>query len=275
MEEQTLPYEEPDGFLQKLKAHDVDSLSELFNIYGEKVYRLAFRMTGNPQDAADISQETFARVIEHIDAFRGESHLYTWIFTIAKNACYRHFDNRCRMTFQSYEEMLVEVSDVKIPHPLSEMEKSDLTGQVKEGCLTGLIRCLSLDQRTAFILHVFLDLPISEIAMVMERSEGAVKVLIHRARKNLKSFLCKNCSVYDPSNLCKCENLVDFSLKQGWIEPGKNSVTLNTNQVEQEIDQFKKIINFYTNLPDPVPSSSVRDKIWDLYKNKNWLIFQS
>jgi RNA polymerase sigma factor (sigma-70 family) len=232
MEEQTQLYEEPDVFLQKLKAHDVDTLSELFNLYGEKVYRLAYRMTGNHQDAADISQETFARVIQHIDSFRGESHLYTWIFTIAKNSCYRHYENNRRLTFQSYEEMLVEASDLKIPNPLSEMEKSDLTGQVKEGCLTGLIRCLSLDQRTAFILHVFLDLSISDIALVMERSEGAVKVLIHRARKNLKSFLCKNCSVYDSSNPCKCENLVDFSLKQGWIEPGKNSEKRSINSKE-------------------------------------------
>jgi RNA polymerase sigma factor (sigma-70 family) len=275
MLEQTLPNQESDGFLQKLKAHDVDSLSELFDIYGEKVYRLAFRMTGNHQDAADISQETFARVIQHIDSFRGESHLYTWIFTIAKHSCYRHYENKRRITFQSYEEMLVEASDVKIPNPLSELEKSDLTGQVKEGCLTGLIRCLSLDQRTAFILHVFLDLSIFDIALIMERSEGAVKVLIHRARKNLKSFLCKNCSVYDSSNPCKCENMVDFSLKQGWIKPGKNSETLNTTLVEEEIDQFKKIINFYTNLADPVPPSTVRTTIRGLYKKMDWLIFQS
>jgi len=50
---------------------------------------------------------------------------------------------------------------------------------------------------------------------------------------------------------------------------------LNTTLVEEEIDQFKKIINFYTTLADPVPSSTVRETIRGLYKNKDWLIFQS
>jgi RNA polymerase sigma factor (sigma-70 family) len=253
-----------DELLQRLKVRDPRGFEELFDLYGPGIYRLAFRMTGNLQEAEDITQDTFSQVYQHIDSFRGESQLYTWIFSIAKNFCYRRIKIGNRMTFSSYEEMLAEASTPGELNEYSELEKRDLIGQVKEGCLTGLVRCLSPDQRAAFVLHVFLDLSISDISRIMERSQSAVKILIHRGRKNLKEFLCTNCSVYNDANPCKCEYMVDFSLKQGWISRGKNLIPVDTVAVESEISQFKRIIDFYSGLNDPVPLELLKNKIQGL-----------
>jgi RNA polymerase sigma-70 factor (ECF subfamily) len=242
-----------DDLLQRLKNRDPHGFDELFDNCSPGIYRLAYRMTGDSREAEDITQETFSQVYQNIDTFRGESQIYTWIFSIAKNSCYRWIKKNNRMTFPSYEEMLSEASASGDMNEYTELEKRDLIGQVKEGCLTGLVRCLSPDQRASFVMHVFLGLSIFDISRIMERSEGAIKILIHRGRNNLREFLCKNCSVYDDTNPCKCANMVDFSLKKGWISRGKNTRPVNTAAVENEIDQFKRIIDFYKDLNDPVP----------------------
>ena len=64
----------------------------------------------------------------------------------------------------------------------------------------------------------------SKYGVVLDRSENAVRVLTHRARRSLKAFLCRNCSIYNTAAPCRCENLVGFSLAQGWIGPGDRQV---------------------------------------------------
>lgn len=96
--------------------------------------------------------------------------------------------------------------------------------QVKDGCLLGLLRCLSLNQRIAFILKVLFDIPIEDVALIIDKSKNSTRILICRARKNLREFLCRNCSLYSEDNHCKCENLILFSLKQGWVEKYNHTI---------------------------------------------------
>jgi RNA polymerase sigma factor (sigma-70 family) len=264
-----------DDFINKLREHDERSFDHLYKSIGGKIYNLTYRMTGNVEDASDITQETFLQVYSHIGSFRGNSSLYTWIFAIARNQCLHLLKNRKRSSFLSFEGIIQEAAEAVLPHNFSESEKKYLADQVKEGCLTGLIRCLSFNQRIAFILHVLLHLPINDIAAIMEKSDGAVKILIHRARMNLKLFLCKNCSLYNSENFCKCENLIGFSLRQGWISQNSfiNSRLLDTREIEEEIQNFDRILNFYTNLNPSITPEVLQLQIHTVMASKEWLIF--
>jgi RNA polymerase sigma-70 factor, ECF subfamily len=267
-----------EGFIDLLRQHDERSFALLYEMYREKIYNLAYRMTGNTEDAADITQETFSQVYQHIDSFRGDCRLYTWIFTIARNRCFLVLKTRQRSTFHSFEDMIRDAAEETAPSGIEEAEKKHLTDQIKEGCLTGLIRCLSIYQRTAFILNVLLHFPIDDVAVILDKSEGATRVLIHRARVNLKRFLCKNCSVYDQANPCKCENLIGFSLKHGWISTGDSSMdnreTPNVVQIEDEIHNFQRIMDYYTNLNITTSSHSRNGQIYSLIKENTWMIFK-
>jgi RNA polymerase sigma-70 factor, ECF subfamily len=264
-----------DDFLQKLKDHDESCFSLLFLTYSGKIFNLAYRMTGDEEDASDITQETFYQVYRHIESFRGESRLYTWIFSIARNECLHMLKTRKKTTFGSFEELIGDATNMILPSGIAESEKVHLAYQVKEGCLTGLIRCLSFDQRTAFVLHVLLHLSIDDTAAIMEKSKTATKVLIHRARMNLKKFLCKNCSLYDSENPCKCENLIGFSLRQGWITPNSNGASglINTRKIEEEIHNFDRIMNFYSNLNPSKTPWDLQQQILALMTSKEWMIF--
>ena len=150
----------------------------------------------------------------------------------------------------------------------SEEEKYDLIDQVKEGCLTGLLQCLSSYQRTAFVLSILFKFSIAETAVIIGKTEGATKALVFRARKNLKGFLCNNCSLYDSSNHCKCENLISFSLNQGWIKKPsgknlKNTTLIDIHSITSEINEFKKIANMYLSIRNHTPSKDFEKKIYD------------
>ncbi|MCF8395680.1 MAG: RNA polymerase sigma factor [Melioribacteraceae bacterium] len=257
----------------------MEHLGFIYKNYSGKVYNLAYRMTGNQQYAEDITQETFISVFNKIDTFRGESQLYTWIYRIAKNTILRYIKNATKISFSSLEELQKEVAS-PVTDKITEEEKSAYILQVKEGCLTGLIRCLSFNQRIVFILNVLLNLPVSEVAKIIEKSENATRLLAHRSRQNIKDFLCKNCSLYDVDNTCQCQNMINFSLKEGWI--GDNSSSRNGDMLpqheirhlESEIGTLKKVITLYKQLPNKAVSKNLSHTLKKRIKEKKeFLIF--
>lgn len=262
-------------FIESLKKHDHHSFTCLFNETGGKIFNLAYRMIGNEEDASDITQNTFLQVYQHIDSFRGDSRLSTWIFAIARNQCFQRLNQTRRTTFDDFEKLIENEKDEACLDELTEPEKQHLILQVKEGCLTGLVRCLPFNQRMAFILHILLHLPVIDVSMILNKSTGATKVLIHRSKKNLKQFLCKNCSLYHPDNACRCENLIGFSIKNNWIfkEKNKDQTLPDAKVIEDEVQNFKEIIRFYQDLSPANPSQELPAQIKTLIQNKNWEIF--
>jgi RNA polymerase sigma factor (sigma-70 family) len=244
--------------------HDTEYI---YNQYSKKIYNLAYRMTGNNDDANDITQETFIQAFNSLDQFNGESQLYTWLYQIAKNNCLRLIGKKNKTNFLSLQE-LVEKASSPVSDEISETEKSQYIAQVKDGCLSGLLRCLSFQQRLAFILNVLFDLPVEQVAGIIEKSVNATRILVHRSRQNIREYLCCNCSLYDSNNPCRCENLINFSLKQGWI----NS-TGNLNRIETEIKNLKSEVVLYKTLHEETIPDDFNNQIRQLLADKgNFLI---
>ena len=246
------------------------NLESVYNQYHVKVYNLAYRMTGNRDDASDITQETFEQALKSIHKFKGESQIYTWLYSIAKNNCLRHLKKKQRSNFNNLQMLADKVSSPVAE--FTEAEKSSYIEQVKDGCLSGLLRCLSLQQRVAFILNVLLDVPLDQVALIIEKTENATRILTHRARQNIREYLCNNCSLYDSGNRCRCENLINFSLKQGWI--GKDlEFTKNISQAEKEIKDLKSEISLYKTLAEIAPTNANDQQIKRLLaQNEDFLV---
>jgi RNA polymerase sigma factor (sigma-70 family) len=233
----------------------------IYNKYSKKIYNLAYRMTGDKDDASDVTQDTFIQGFKSIDKFRGESQIYTWLYKIAKNKCLRLLEKKNKTTFLSLQE-LIDKNSLPVSDEISETEKMNYISQVKDGCLSGLLRCLSLQQRLAFILNVLLDLPIEQVARIIDKSENATRILVHRSKQNIKDFLCSNCSLYDSKNTCRCENLINFSLKQGWID------LHNLARIESEIKDLKDVVRLYKTLHETSPTYEFDKRVQRLLADK-------
>lgn len=244
-----------------------DLFEEIYSSYKNKIFNFAYKMIGNRSIAEDITQETFIQVYRNYRSFKGKSKLLTWIYTIAKNFCFQHLKKTKKSSFQLLEHLINNNINSDEINKYEYLEKKLYVYQVKEGCLLGLLRCLSFNQRLAFILNILFEISIKDVSAIINKSENSTRILIYRARNNLKKFLCKNCSLYDNKNKCRCENLISFSLKQNWIKKYEYSVPRHT--IETEIKEFKNEILLYKTLKN----YDLNKKISEIIDNKNFFIF--
>ncbi|MEE9274903.1 MAG: RNA polymerase sigma factor, partial [bacterium] len=152
------------------------------------------RMIGDPDEAADLAQETFARAEKGRDAFRGESKISTWLYSIATRVSLDFLKSAGRRRLQvTAPESLDET-------PAGEEDGPRLTAallfdQAEMGeCVRRYIDELPPDQRMALLLHDIEGMTNPEAAEALNCTVGAVKIRLHRARGKLRSVLQEKCT---------------------------------------------------------------------------------
>jgi RNA polymerase sigma-70 factor (ECF subfamily) len=149
------------------------TFEELFVTHSPDVYRFANWLSGNPEDAEDITAETFARAWMNFNTVRTET-LKAYLFTIARNL---HLEALRR---GRKHETLHDVHPDSQPTPENVLEVKTEIDHIRDALLL-----LPEMDRSAFVMRVQYDLSYAEIARVLQLTEGAVKVRVHRVRKYL------------------------------------------------------------------------------------------
>lgn len=173
--------------IQQILSGNSKAFETLVKTYQDFVVRTAFAYLKNSNDANDIAQEVFVTVYENLHKFRGEANIKTWICRITINKAINELrKNKIRSLFQHAGSLFADkanrAEDPENPH-LSLHAK-----QQNEYIETALAQ-LPENQKTAFILHKFDELPQQEIAQIMGLSVPAVESLVHRAKVNLQKKL--------------------------------------------------------------------------------------
>ena len=184
------------GLVERLRRQDPDAPEALVTAYGDKVYRLAIRITGNEQDAEEVVQDALWTAARKIDTFKGESAFGSWLYRITANAAYQKLRARQGKRNEVSWDALAPWFDEQGHHaePIG-----DWSGKVDEpalqtelrSVLTTAINDLPDDYRTAFVLHDVEGLSNPEIAETLNISLPAVKSRIHRSRLFLRHRLAE------------------------------------------------------------------------------------
>jgi RNA polymerase sigma-70 factor (ECF subfamily) len=166
--------------IEKAIAGDPNSFAELVNLHQLFLYNLALRAVSNPQEAQDISQETFIRAWRSIKNFRLESSFRTWLYRILMNLCYDRYP-RLRRENESLS-IEQEEFDLPIPNRIDQyMDQEELSKFVHEQ-----MQNLPEIYRLILSMRYQQDLSYQEIAEVMDMPIGTVKTTIYRAKAQLK-----------------------------------------------------------------------------------------
>lgn len=170
---------------------NLEAFSILFNRYQRKILNFAWRYLDDRYSAEDILQETFLRMFLFRKSFnKRKASFATWIHTIAKNLCFQESQKLYgKMQGLPLREAKGQDEELEIPdcrqlNPLEKLEHQELQEKVKKA-----ISSLPPRQREAVILSKYQGMSLSEIATVLDCSEGAVKQLIQRALLSLRAKL--------------------------------------------------------------------------------------
>jgi RNA polymerase sigma-70 factor (ECF subfamily) len=157
----------------------------VFRKYQTYVYNISLGMLANPEDAADITQETFLRLHRNLNSFRGDSTFSTWLYRVAVNLCLTEIRRRGRSRFQYLEEVAHDEDtplEAEIgPAPEVAMELAEDRKVVHQA-----LRMLPPDYRAVMVLRHFQQMAYEEIAEVLGLSLSQVKTRLFRARKMFK-----------------------------------------------------------------------------------------
>ena len=189
-----MPAPDPDEsrFLARLAARDPRAFNELVELYGDRVYRLLFRMLGRREEAEDMAQEVFVQVFKAMDQFRGDAKLGTWIYRIAVNLSKKRVKYLSRRRSGAEDELepiaerraLGEAGGVTA----GELSRPDhlVEGYQMETLVKRCIAELPEDFREILVLGDVEDLAYEEIVEITGLPVGTVKSRLHRARALLR-----------------------------------------------------------------------------------------
>jgi RNA polymerase sigma-70 factor (ECF subfamily) len=171
---------------------DQDAFRALVERHGRRLFRLAYRMTGNENDAEDVVQETFLRAYRRLDRFESRANFGTWLYRIGVNCS---LDMMRKRKTESSQRVQASGDDPEASDPLDNVVSTDpapdrmmLSAEVKEKVQEAM-KALSPVERTAFVLRHFEGHSIEEIGKSLGLGAGATKNSVFRAVQKLRRQL--------------------------------------------------------------------------------------
>ena len=183
------------------------NVTDLYNTYSSKLVIYLTRLAGK-SEAEDLMHETFIKVFNSIDTFKGNSQISTWIYKIATNTAID------KLKSAGYRRLKYKTASIDYIEPLKSNFRHDTEEefnieynffkQEMNQCISDFIDRLPDNYRTIFLLREYENFTIEEICEIMGVSFDNVKIRLHRARKKLQELLMNNCKFYydEYSKLC-------------------------------------------------------------------------
>jgi RNA polymerase sigma-70 factor, ECF subfamily len=182
----TAPLPDEEAIVSRAMAGDRSAFTRLVEHYQSACYGLAWRLLGDPDRAADATQDAFVHAYDAIGSYRGGV-FRSWMLRITANASYdilRRSQRRPTTTLPDPGEGEAELPDTGAPDPIAEAERSELYHR-----LDVALRLLPDDQRIAVTLCDVYQLDYDEVARMTASPVGTVKSRIHRGRLRLRQLL--------------------------------------------------------------------------------------
>ena len=171
----------PQELVESCQRGDPGAFDELVRQTHRSVYSLVLRIVGNPEDAADVTQDVYLRVWRALRTFRGDANVSTWMYRIAANTALTFVKRRTRAGKPVAPEEMPE-------QPVSDGSEQRADADVLEAALAKL----PAQHRAVVVLKDVYGWSCEEIAKKMGSTEGAIKVRLFRARQRLADELASS-----------------------------------------------------------------------------------
>ena len=166
------------ALIKRCRSGDRQALEELVGLYEKPVYNAAYRILGNPDDAADTTQVVFLKALEHLGQYDPKYKFFSWIYRIAVNESINQLKRGRNQ--QPLDD--TEVAGTRGPDAI--VEAGDLSREIQAGLMG-----LKEDYRTVVVLRHFSECSYRQISEILEIPEKTVKSRLYSARQLMKETL--------------------------------------------------------------------------------------
>jgi RNA polymerase sigma factor (sigma-70 family) len=165
--------------------HKDQAFRELLKLYQERLYWHIRKMVYHHDDADDVLQNTFVKIFRHIDSFKGDSKIYSWMYRIATNEAISFLNQKAKMQNITLEEVKEQALNNLTEDIYFEGDQLQLE-------LQKAIATLPHKQQLVFNMKYFDDLTYEELSEILGTSVGALKASYHLAVKKITAYLSKS-----------------------------------------------------------------------------------
>ena len=209
--------------LDRIRHGSHDALEALVRCHQPWIYNLVLRMVYHPHDAEDVTQEVLIKVITKLSTFEGRSSLRTWLYRIAVNHVLNMKRARAESmewTFEKYGDGLALAPDADLPDPTTvPADVQLLIDESRITCTSGMLLCLTREQRLVYILGDIFGVPDTAGAELLEMTRANFRQKLARARRDLHSFMHERCGLINQANPCRCAKKTQAFMKAGYVDP--------------------------------------------------------
>jgi RNA polymerase sigma factor (sigma-70 family) len=230
--------------IQQILEGSTSALTKLINRHQPFIYNIAWKMTGSTADAEDLTQETLIKIITHLTSFKQESAFQTWAYRIVKNHFLKSQKKIANQFARSFEE-LGDHLDATPNTELSEIEKIEQKETIREvrlTCLSGMLLCLTKEQRLVYIIGEIFGADHTIGSEIMEIGKDNYRMKLSKARKDLYNFMENKCGLVNKANPCRCHKKVTFATENGIVN-AKN-LLFNKKEYATFREQLEHDANF-------------------------------
>ncbi|HJZ83810.1 MAG TPA: RNA polymerase sigma factor [Polyangia bacterium] len=247
----------------------------------KRIFNFAFRMTMSRDDAAEITRETYLRAYVGRDKLPHGSDLEPWLLRIANHVIDNRIDSTPEVNFDLLDDTLrSEATRTDVVQSLTHPEKEFLLWELKQGCMTSVVNCLSPGERVAFVLSALLGLDDAAAARTLGIKSSAFKVRLSRARKKVQDYLAPRCEHVDPGNPCHCPSRLGVALSKGFIGRSPSAV-VSLRKPAQPFGRYgagadgddqprRDVMRIYNTLPEPDPPDDLPQRIRTEIQSGRW-----
>ncbi|WP_446898914.1 RNA polymerase sigma factor [Clostridium sp. LBM24168] len=242
---------------------------EIYKGYYQYIYNYALHLSCHPEDAYDITQETFLIALTKLDSLKSD--ITGWLRTI----CFHQFIDQTRrnkylVEIDDWEQLekdgrLLKSVEVK---PEDEVIVSEEIRDLQNGCFFAMVRKLTLNQRITFSLVDMYGMKIEDVSNILMISPSAAKGLLYRARMNIDSFFANHCDLINEKNPCSCMAWIRFSSQRSNLQKSTKKLIgkldFSKEQYIFNVAVREKVYYLYRNMPDKKPSDEWYIKVLNI-----------
>ena len=174
---------EAETLVERAASGDTEAFGRLYDIYADRIYRHIYYRTGNAEDARDLTQEVFIKAWQGLPKYkRTKTPFLGWLFTISHNRIIDYYRTKKDFVYLN-NEIIIEDHE-KGPEKLVDEEFTQQ--EVRR-----VILQLPEDQQQVILMSFIEGFEYSEIAAALNKSEGNIRVIVHRALKRMREILGK------------------------------------------------------------------------------------